>query len=91
VEAFRKKKKEQPEAHLTIAVGMEEDKAVEVERDASHMEVDDAPAMTVKDLPMKDAETSTLPSSTDIEDAINNEAEKKAIEAEVVGYFADSI
>ena len=83
--------KEQPKAHLTIAVGMEVDKVAAIEREASHMEVDDAPTLAVKDLPMKNEEASTLPSSTAIEDAMKDEAEKKAIIEEVAEYFADSI
>ena len=91
MEAYQKKKKEQPEAHLTIAVGMEVDKATIVEREASHMEVDNAPTLAVKDLPMEYADASTFPSSTAIDDAVMDEAEKKAIEDEVAGYFANSI
>jgi hypothetical protein len=91
VEAYRKKKKDQPEAHLTIAVGMEVDKAPVSEEKAYLMEVDNTSELVVEDLPMDNAEASTLHSSTAIVDAEMNEAGNKAIEDEVVRYFADSI
>ena len=62
---------------------MQVDNVTAVEREAFHIEVDDAPTMAVNDFPIKDAEGSTLSSSIAIEDAMMDEVKKKAIKDEV--------
>ena len=70
---------------------MEVDKAPVSEEKAYLMEVDNTSELVVEDLPMDNAEASTLPSFTAIVDAEMNEAKNKAIEDEVARCFADSI